>query len=972
MAVVHSEAEASIRQEGPMLLPPTPRFWYDAMAMRLLPALLQGQYGSMVVIDIIFHSHKVSLLRHPEVFRQLLDQLETPSSVLLQSGNIFASLELILMPVEDEEPVMLVNPESGAPVPLAPSRLFCLSQARCPIFPILVSILASPKMKSIVLGTRLLYRLLFLLLGSDRIEPQHVIDVESAVRVTEAAGLASFPLHALSTTASSDAAAAAEEGTTAGSDTNETKESHLALGDSAGSLPQPPNRLDWKEAVKEQDYSVKGLEAMIATHRRTAIEISTSRLDAGQKEASRTAAAVPSTPALANSRALRQLSEQELYSGAAVVAQFYLQHLFPYEKRKVLTGARHISEVEKVSDSFVSSHTTPSTDSMAWMWKLRSSTLFFCELMAYHGVYVSSPEFDRLVHEVSQQAEALRAYGQLWIDRVWQEQGGAVPSVSPLLMDEVFEELSINGMLRCVEMRLHVENSSHPQVKYFLQMIKGLLQKPKQDPRSFQRLVLELSEVVEAESVDSPCPPNPRCPEEVEGSSNADAAALSDVLYFVQAWLTLKERLQYVERIGACTLLGDRIPSASRLHVQAVIAPEPLHLEPNLAGEAAPTTHKAFSVHPHWALHALSSNRLFASQPNIQTVPQHPAKMRYPLPWPVFKQLYAPSSPPSLSSTSTPLPLHSSQHESTAAAEETPSSGCSSPLRYFLRPLERAWTPRHLFLPPPHTFLLSFDYNQQELRLLAHMSNDTALINAFQQGEDVLNSIARHVLFPNAPNTPSPPRKREREEVLPPPPVTDVQRSAIKTVVYGLVYGMGQKKIDVALKKLRDPGLQSASQTLMQRFESLFPQLMHYLKETRHEAKYSCRVRTLWGTVSLARETNPFRRQQSAVALAIQGGASDVLQGALQMIHAERHSYFPYLPVSPFALCIAMHDELTFAASSAGGNAVVSVLVEKISRAMERQAEIFGLRVPLKVKVRVGPNWGSLHPFDAVSGEGES
>eukprot|EP00796_Vickermania_ingenoplastis_P007436 gene7436-5235_t len=509
--------------------------------------------------------------------------------------------------------------------------------------------------------------------------------------------------------------------------------------------------------------------------------------------------------------------------------------------------------------------------------------------------------------------------------------------------------------------------------------------------------------------------------------------AVEDALQLGILWLGLRERLQFRSRLSSQLhglLRIQPIPGADT-HSLGPQAPPPTDAAPkddaqqekagsSLLGAQGVDDGTApsfldrltlvYSVHPRWELHTWSTGRIFASQPNLQHIDSHPIKAVYPLPHHLLveevrlQQLSQTPAPAARAvAPAAPDLLSSARGE----AEEAALERC----RHLLFPSNPSVTLRHLYIPPPGCVFLSLDFNQVELRLLAHFSEDPALLAALSQHEDVLAGMVRQIMgnstsratalttggsseppsmaqrrgrtsrSAEGANDPSPPRSQGDEEVSrgQAATVSEAQRSAAKIVFYGFIYGMGAKKMVQAVEKVlradtaaspaapasaeaRSDGNPLSSESrvsarqFIDRVAALYPRMMRYLQRTREEAQRHRRVFTLSGQRDLSLETNPFLRQQRAVAFAIQGSAADLLQLAMRAVHQQRHAFLPYFPICPFALCMVVHDELVFTVAEGA----LPLVAPKIRQVMEAQAGRVGLRVPLKVKVKAGTSLGTL------------
>ncbi|MBM4374430.1 MAG: DNA polymerase I [Deltaproteobacteria bacterium] len=236
---------------------------------------------------------------------------------------------------------------------------------------------------------------------------------------------------------------------------------------------------------------------------------------------------------------------------------------------------------------------------------------------------------------------------------------------------------------------------------------------------------------------------------------------------------------------------------------------------------------------------------------------------------------------------------------------------------------------REAFVAPEGALLLSADYSQIELRVLAHLSRDPVLVEAFSLGQDVHVRTAMEV-FDVA----------ETE-------VTFEMRAQSKTVNFGVIYGMGA----VALAKRLGIPRADAKRFIDAYFER-YRGVREYLEGTLREAQETGEVRTLLGRRRLLpelRSGNPMQRsyaERIAQNTPIQGTAADLLKLAMVTLRE---------PVVPGArMVLTVHDELVFEVPEGA----IDEAAGKVRRAMESVAE---LSVPLVVDVGWGKSWALAH-----------
>jgi len=238
---------------------------------------------------------------------------------------------------------------------------------------------------------------------------------------------------------------------------------------------------------------------------------------------------------------------------------------------------------------------------------------------------------------------------------------------------------------------------------------------------------------------------------------------------------------------------------------------------------------------------------------------------------------------------------------------------------------------RQAFVAPDRHVLISADYSQIELRLLAHFSQDRLLLEAFQQGMDLHRLTASHVFGVDEHR------------------VTDTQRQTAKRINFGILYGISPYGL------ARDLGTtQSEAKEYIERFFSAYPEAKAYLAEMVDVATRNGYAQTLLGrrrplrhlTARNAAQRNFDRR--NAVNTPIQGSAADLIK--LAMIEIDWDIEGGRLPAK---MLLQIHDELIFEATASSAEDVSSTV-------RERMEGVMPLRVPLAVKVHIGSNWGEI------------
>jgi DNA polymerase-1 len=239
---------------------------------------------------------------------------------------------------------------------------------------------------------------------------------------------------------------------------------------------------------------------------------------------------------------------------------------------------------------------------------------------------------------------------------------------------------------------------------------------------------------------------------------------------------------------------------------------------------------------------------------------------------------------------------------------------------------------RAAFVAPEGRRLVSADYSQIELRILAHYSKDPALLESFRRGEDVHTRTAAET-FETAPDQ-----------------VTPDQRRIAKVLNFGIAYGLSAFGLAARLDLPRD-----RAQGIIDAYFRRYAGVRRWLDQTVADAKRTGAVRTLWGRERALPEIgsrNPGLRmaaERMAVNTPIQGTAADVVKVAMLRVHAA-------LPAAAAAarLLLQVHDELVVEAPEGDVGAVEALL----RREMMQSA---ALDVPLEVEVGHGRSWSEAH-----------
>ncbi len=241
---------------------------------------------------------------------------------------------------------------------------------------------------------------------------------------------------------------------------------------------------------------------------------------------------------------------------------------------------------------------------------------------------------------------------------------------------------------------------------------------------------------------------------------------------------------------------------------------------------------------------------------------------------------------------------------------------------------------RRAFTAPQGSVIVSADYSQIELRIMAHLSGDKTLITAFQNGEDVHRRTAAEV-FGIAPEN-----------------VSSEQRRYAKTINFGLIYGMGQYGLAKSL------GIDNLSaKNFIDRYFARYPGVAEYMQRTKEQAAAQGYVETLFGRrlyLPDIRNKNANARagaERAAINAPMQGTASDLIKRAMIDV-----SHWLDSAGLKTKLIMQVHDELVLEVPEAE----LDLVKEKLPQIMAKVDEGM-LKVPLVAEVGVGENWEEAH-----------
>lgn len=228
--------------------------------------------------------------------------------------------------------------------------------------------------------------------------------------------------------------------------------------------------------------------------------------------------------------------------------------------------------------------------------------------------------------------------------------------------------------------------------------------------------------------------------------------------------------------------------------------------------------------------------------------------------------------------------------------------------------------------------IVSADYSQIELRIMAHVSDDQNLQRAFAEGEDIHRATASEVFGVALAD------------------VSSEQRRAAKAINFGLIYGMGEFGLASSLGITRD-----AAKAYISRYFARYPGVAVYMDETRRKAREQGYVETVFGRrlwlpeIRGAKGPRLAAAERAAINAPMQGTAADLIK--LAMVATQE-----WLEVQGLATLMVMqvHDELVFDVP----NDEVETIIEHLPDLM---CKVATLKVPLVAEVGVGPNWEQAH-----------
>lgn len=240
---------------------------------------------------------------------------------------------------------------------------------------------------------------------------------------------------------------------------------------------------------------------------------------------------------------------------------------------------------------------------------------------------------------------------------------------------------------------------------------------------------------------------------------------------------------------------------------------------------------------------------------------------------------------------------------------------------------------RHAFIAPENHKIVAIDYSQIELRIMAHLSNDPGLVNAFSEGKDVHKATAAEIF------------------AVPLDEVTTDQRRSAKAVNFGLIYGMSAFGL---AKQLNVP--RHTAQAYMDKYFERYPNVSQYMEDTRQQATEKGYVETLFGRrlyLPDIKSKNGMRKkaaERAAINAPMQGTAADIIKKAMLSVDA----WIQEQNDPRIKMTMQVHDELIFEIHQD----IVEETTKKLVALMDNAVS---MNVPLIAEAGIGDNWEQAH-----------
>jgi DNA polymerase-1 len=238
---------------------------------------------------------------------------------------------------------------------------------------------------------------------------------------------------------------------------------------------------------------------------------------------------------------------------------------------------------------------------------------------------------------------------------------------------------------------------------------------------------------------------------------------------------------------------------------------------------------------------------------------------------------------------------------------------------------------RRAFIAPPGSLLIAGDYSQIDLRVLAHLSQDENLLQAFREDRDIHAATAAQLFSVDIDR------------------VTPEMRRLAKTVNFGVIYGMSEFGLEQATELTRE----EAGKFITAYFEK-YPGVKRYLEATREHARKLGYVQTILGHRRYIPEVNSPNRivreaaERMAINMPVQGSSSDIIKVAMINLYRELQERG-----LKSKMILQVHDELIFEVPEEEAPLMTGLIRDRMSTAIR-------LSVPVKVDIKSGPNWGAM------------
>lgn len=240
---------------------------------------------------------------------------------------------------------------------------------------------------------------------------------------------------------------------------------------------------------------------------------------------------------------------------------------------------------------------------------------------------------------------------------------------------------------------------------------------------------------------------------------------------------------------------------------------------------------------------------------------------------------------------------------------------------------------RQAFIAPEQHKIVAIDYSQIELRIMAHLSQDEGLVNAFSQGRDIHQATAAEIFDVSLEQ------------------VTSDQRRSAKAINFGLIYGMSafglSKQLGIGRKQAQD---------YMDLYFKRYPGVLTYMEDTREKASEQGFVETLYGRrlylpdIKARNQARKKAAERAAINAPMQGTAADIIKKAMIAVQAWLLSQND----ERIKMTMQVHDELIFEIHQ-------DILDETVEKLVDIMNNAVSLSVPLIAEAGVGDNWDQAH-----------